>query len=535
MGEPGDEEQLTGFLKAALRKTGKEAEPLNARNTHYAAVTLDGARRGGLRNLGYHTGIPVREREEYCFSCYARNGGGGARELRLSLESDSGEVYAAAALVITGGNWQKYTASLCPARTDFSGRLVITSEGAGCFYLDMVSLFPEKTFMGRENGLRADLAALLKDMKPRFVRFPGGCLVHDGSLDPDARDSLYRWKDSIGPVESRPARRNNWNYNQTLGLGYYEYFLFCEDIGAAPLPVLPGACNPHNKTAAPLDSLAPWIDDALDLIEFANGDLDTVWGAKRAELGHPAPFGLEYIAIGNEETQEEFFERYPYFHQAIKARYPGIKIINSAGQYAADGGFTLGWESARENGSDIVDEHYYNAPEWFIVKCRRYDAFPRGANDPKVFVGEYASWGSTWYNALCEAAFMTGLERNAGLVALACYAPLLCNAAYVNWKPNLLYYNNHEAFGSANYYVQKLFMQNQGVCSALRCSIKKIALLRNFLPCKLPADFVRGSLEKREITRIFHRIIQSATGCRGPAPLPLTRCAKRRRLRVRRR
>ena len=202
------------------------------------------------------------------------------------------------------------------------------------------------------------------------------------------------------------------------------------------------------------------FDDALDLIEFANGDPSTEWGAIRAELGHPEPFGLEYIGIGNEEVGEPFFERYPYFHRAIKEKYPNIKIINSSGPFAAGSEYERGWKSARENKSDLVDEHYYQSPEWFLAHYHRYDDFK--ADDPKVFLGEYASTGNTYYNALAEAAFMTGLEKNAHAVGLACYAPMLCNVDYVNWKPDLIWFNNHEVYGTPNYYVQKLFMHHQG-------------------------------------------------------------------------
>jgi alpha-L-arabinofuranosidase len=308
--------------------------------------------------------------------------------------------------------------------------------------------------------MREDIAEMLAALRPKFMRFPGGCLVHDGTLNADDRDSMYRWKNTIGPIEQRPPRRNNWRYNQTLGLGFYEYFLFCEDIGAKPIPVLPAGYDPHHKRIVPLDELQPWIDDALDLIEFANGDVTTRWGAVRAELGHPELFGLEYIAIGNEEVGEPFFERYAIFHRAIRERYPEIKIINTSGPFPAGGEYERGWRSARENGSDYVDEHYYVSPEWMLANIDRYDHF--SADDPKVFLGEYATWGNTYYNALVEAAYMTRLERNAHAVGLACYAPLLCNVNYVNWRPDLIWFNNHQVYGTPNYYVQKLFMHHQG-------------------------------------------------------------------------
>jgi alpha-L-arabinofuranosidase len=451
-----------------VEKDGGKAElsvedesPLNGRNLHYASIQIVNEGGGvGIRNLGFNTGIPVRQGESYLFSMYARRNDSFEEPVRVAIESAEGIVYAEVSITVGTAEWARYEAVLTANATDFSSRLAVTTKGKGQLCLDMVSLFPEKTYKRRPNGLREDIAALLAELKPKFMRFPGGCLVHDGSLNPDDRNSMYRWKNTIGDVAERPARRNNWSYNQTLGLGYYEYFQFCEDIGAKAIPVLPGGYDPHHKRIVPLDELGPWIDDALDLIEFATGDATTVWGAKRAELGHPEPFGLEYIAIGNEEVGEPFFERYPYFHKAIKERYPDIKIINSSGPFAAGGEYERGWKSARENRSELVDEHFYQSPEWFLAHYHRYDGFK--ADEPKVFLGEYATWGNTYYNALAEAAFMTGLEKNAHAVGLACYAPMLCNADYVNWKPDLIWFNNHQVYGTPNYYVQKLFMNHQG-------------------------------------------------------------------------
>lgn len=329
----------------------------------------------------------------------------------------------------------------------------------GSVSFDTISLFPVETYKGRENGLRKDLATALEVMKPRFLRFPGGCLVHDGSLDSKARNSLYRWKNTIGPLYDRPARRNNWGYNQTLGLGYYEYFLLCEDIQAQPLPVLPAGFNPHKGEGCDLSQIGEWVQEALDLIEFANADESTTWGRIRAELGHPKPFGLKYLAIGNEEIGEGFFERYPYFHQAIREKYPEIQIINSAGPFPVGEGYEAGWESARKHGSDLVDEHYYSNPEWFIANMHHYDALD--AKGPGVFLGEYASWGNTYENALVEAAYMTHLEK-AAAVKLACYAPLFCNISYKNWTPDMIFFNEEKRLLTANYYVQKMFMEHQG-------------------------------------------------------------------------
>lgn len=448
-----------GGGKAEL--TIEVSNPLNTRNPHYVAINIlsdgDGV---GIMNLGFNSGIPVKQGESYLFSVYVRRDASFDEPLVVTIEGTDGTVHGEATIVANSSKWAKYEATITANATDNSTRLVIVTKGKGKLYLDLVSLFPIKTYRNRPRGLRNDLATLLADLRPKFMRFPGGCLVHDGSLNPDDRNSMYRWKNTIGDIEQRPARRNNWHYNQTLGLGYYEYFQFCEDIDAKPIPILPGGVDPHHHRSVPIEELTPWIEDALDLIEFANGDTSTRWGAIRAELGHPEPFGLEYIGIGNEEVGEPFFERYPYFHRAIKAKYPNIKIINSSGPFAAGSEYDRGWKSARENNSDLVDEHYYQSPEWFLAHYHRYDEFK--ADDPKVFLGEYASTANTYYNALAEAAFMTGLEKNAHAVKLACYAPLLCNVDYINWKPNMIWFNNHEVYGTPSYYVQKLFMHHQG-------------------------------------------------------------------------
>ncbi len=432
--------------------------PLHVDNPHY--LSINGGRGSWFRNTGYNSGVYVEDGREYRFSLFARLWNGEERVcLKVSVENDEHAVFAEGSVSLHGTEWKRYEVTLKAAGTTTEGRLVLAPQEMLRADLDMISLFPKDTFMGRENGMRKDLAQTLADMKPGFVRFPGGCLVHDGSLNDHDRNSMYRWKRTIGKIEERPSWKNNWEYNQSLGLGFYEYFCFCEDIGAKPVPVLPGGFNPHNGTSVPLEDIHEWVQDALDLIEFANGPEDTGWGKIRADLGHPEPFGLEYIGIGNEEIGEEFFERYPYFHNAIRKKYPQIRIINTAGPFAVGEGWEEGWRSARENGSDLIDEHYYASPEWFLANMHHYDDYD--ADGPGVFLGEYASWGNTYYNALVEAAYMTHLERSKA-VAMACYAPLLCNVDYVNWKPDLLWFNNHAVVKTPNYHVQKLFMRYQG-------------------------------------------------------------------------
>ena len=433
--------------------------PFSKRNPNYLILEINKAgTRAGIKNLGYNSGIAVKEDESYNFSCYAKSDK--PCEITVSIDNAYGEVITEKSLNITSNEWTEYSFTLTSPVDDFSAVLAVTSKQECKFCLDFVSLFPVKTYKNRKNGMRNDIAEMLADLKPKFMRFPGGCLIHDGTLNSDDRNSMYRWKNTIGAVTDRPSRRNNWRYNQSLGLGYFEYFQFCEDIGAKPLPVLPAGYNPHMEQAVPLDEMQEWIDDALDLIEFANGTADTKWGKIRCDMGHAEPFNLEYLAVGNEEVGQGFWDRYDLFHKAIKEKYPQIKIINSAGPFPQGGEFERGWNNAKKNGSDLVDEHYYTSPEWMLANCHRYDNMP--SDGPKVFLGEYASWGNTYYNALIEAAYMTGLENNAHAIGLVCYAPLLCNVDYINWQPDMIWFDNHRVYGSANYYVQKMFMNCTG-------------------------------------------------------------------------
>lgn len=448
---------LTAWEKAGeINWEVRTEQPLHSENPHYLHVEAQSG--GAVCNRGYNTGMFVEEGKGYDFSVYAKSAEGSIR-IRVTVETEDSRVCAQGALVISGGEWKKYELQVKAIQTTTCGRLVLTFETEAVCDLDMVSLFPQDTFLGKKGGLRKDIAQALQEMKPKFMRFPGGCLVHDGSLNDHDRNSMYRWKRTLGKAEERPSWRNNWGYNQSLGLGYFEYFCFCEEIGAEPVPILPGGFNPHKGIGVPLEEIDEWVADALDLIEFANGSGDSGWGKIRKELGHETPFGLKYIGIGNEEVGDGFFERYPYFHRAIREKYPDIKIINTAGPFASGESYEAGWRSADKYGSDLVDEHYYSSPEWFLANMHHYEDYDE--NGPKVFLGEYASWGNTYYNALVEAAYMTHLERSKA-VAMACYAPMLCNVDYVNWKPDMLWFDNHTVLKTPNYYVQKLFMENQG-------------------------------------------------------------------------
>ncbi len=444
---------------------------LHENNRNYLRLDVDADQRGsayGITNSGYNTGIAVERGERYDFSVWARIDAG-ETPLVITLHDDSGSLTSRPLRrIVRGDGWAQYTGTLTATRTSATGRLTVSAQGTGTVSLDMVSLFPQDTFRGRKNGLRKDLAEKIAALEPGFLRFPGGCLVNTGSHEayeaPDwERRRSYQWKDTIGPVHERPTNANFWGYNQTLGLGYYEYFLFAEDIGATPVPVVPAlvtGCGENRATDDP-ELLRRHIQDTLDLIEFANGPVTSEWGAVRAGMGHPEPFGLTHLAVGNEENlPDEFFERFERFRAAIEAEHPDITVISNSGPDDTGAVFDRAWELNRRAGVDMVDEHYYNDPAWFLENNDRYDSYDR--QGPAVFVGEYASRGNRFRNALAEAAYMTGLERNADIVRMASYAPLLANVDHVQWEPDLIWFDNDSSWGSANYEVQKLFMTNVG-------------------------------------------------------------------------
>ncbi|MCX4910174.1 alpha-L-arabinofuranosidase C-terminal domain-containing protein [Streptomyces sp. NBC_00878] len=449
---------LTSWATTGTAKTADDDGRLNARNRTYLA--LDGG--SSVTNSGYSTGIAVAKGKAYDFSVWAR--AEGPPPLTVTLRDADGEL-APARRVGARGGWAKYTARLTATRTSTTGRLTVAAEGPVA--LDMISLIPRDTYKG--HGLRKDLARKIAALDPAFVRFPGGCLVNTGSMQDYSeasnweRKRSYQWKDTIGPVEQRATNANFWGYNQSYGLGYYEYFQFSEDIGAMPLPVVPALVTGCGQNRAVDDDalLKRHIQDTLDLIEFANGPVTSEWGKKRARMGHSKPFRLTHLAVGNEENlPNEFFERFKQFRTAIEAKYPEITVISNSGPDDTGSTFDTAWKLNREANVDMVDEHYYNSPAWFLQNNDRYDSYDR--NGPKVFLGEYASQGNTFKNALSEAAFMTGLERNADIVKLASYAPLLANEDCVQWRPDLIWFNNHASWNSANYEVQKLFMRNVG-------------------------------------------------------------------------
>jgi alpha-L-arabinofuranosidase len=441
----------TGELKVEIYA------PLHPRNPNYAVVVLKGdAGEAGLANTGYGGGIPVAAGATYDLSLYARAQSGAIGPLRVALERANGEALAAAELKAPGAAWAKQEVSLTPAQGDPAARLVITTASSGTLCLDMVSLFPRDTFKGRKNGLRKDLAQAIADLHPRIVRFPGGCLVHGAGLD-----NAYFWKETVGPVEQRRPKWNRWGYHQTFGLGYFEFFQYCEDIGADALPILPagvscGFTKPFEVGSE--EQIQDMIQDAIDLVEFANGPADSRWGRVRAEMGHPAPFGLKYVGLGNEEHDTTSFRAiFPRFVTALRAKHPEIRIVGTSG---LGPGIPL-FDLMEATGVDISDEHYYEKPEWFIENRNRFDAVKRGQT--KIFVGEYASKGNRQFNAVAEAVYLAGIERNADHVVMGAYAPLLARYEYTQWtQANLIWFDNAAVVKTPNYWVQQLFSTHLG-------------------------------------------------------------------------
>ncbi len=446
---------------------------------HYVMLSYPGhnARRTGLVNEGYF-GIGVLEGEEYRFSVWARAPKGTAR-IRVQLidpnTMEERQEFVTEKVDINSDEWKKYEVVIKSPRTDNKAALRIFLDGKNPVALEHVSLFPVNTFKGRTNGMRRDIAQALADIHPGVFRFPGGCIVEGEELD-----NRYDWKNSIGPVENRPLNRNRWeftfehryfpDYFQSYGLGFFEFFQLSEDIGAEPLPVLNVgmACqfqNSGESAHAPMDQLDPYIQDCLDLIEFANGDTTTTWGKKRAEMGHAAPFNLKFIGVGNEQWGEFYFSRLQKFVEAIRAYYPDIKIIGTSGPDSEGDNFNLGWEAMKKQKVDLVDEHFYRPESWFLSSGLRYEGYDR--KGPKVFAGEYACHGkgkkwNHYETSLLEAAFMTDLERNADIVHMATYAPLLAHVEGWQWRPDLIWFDNVRMFKSVSYYVQQMYAMNKG-------------------------------------------------------------------------
>lgn len=467
------DEPLMGWMPFG-NVTVQTKNPAFDKNPHYVRLSYNKELTGtGLDNEGFK-GIGIEAGQNYQLTFYARTPSAAPIKLRVNLVNRTNDLFETKEIEVSGKDWKKYSVMLTPQATDAKSRLRITMASKGTVDLEHISMFPEKTYKNRENGMRADLGEALENLNPGVFRFPGGCIVEGTNLA-----TRYQWKNTVGPVENRPININRWNYTfphkkfsdyyQSYGLGFYEYFLLSEDLGAEPLPVLNCglSCQYENDDPnenCPVDKLQPYIDDALDLIEFANGPVSSKWGKIRAEMGHPAPFNLKMIAIGNEQWGPLYPERLEPFVAAIRAKYPEIQIVGSSGPQAEGEDFEYLWPEMRRLNVDLVDEHYYRSPEWFLAGAGRYDDYDR--EGPKVFAGEYAchpnNRENSFLTALAEAAFMTGFERNADVVYLCTYAPLFAHVDAWQWRPDLIWFDNLSSVMTPNYYVQQMYGQNPG-------------------------------------------------------------------------
>jgi alpha-L-arabinofuranosidase len=448
--------------------------PFNAANPHYLRVESRSVATFGVANEGFR-GIGVRAGDLYDFTAQARSVEG-VTSLALELVAADGTVLASSTIGNLASEWAEVAATLTPNATAPRARLNVVIKGEGAVDLDFISLFPRATWKNRPGGLRADMVQALADLKPGFLRFPGGCIVEGSELD-----KRYQWKTTIGPVEERTLLINRWNYEfshrptpdyfQTFGLGFFEYFQLAEDLGAEPLPILNCgmACQYNSGELVPLSQLDPYIQDALDLIEFANGPATSDWGGKRAAMGHAEPFQLKMLGVGNEQWGPQYIERYAAFAKALKARHPDIQLVSGSGPSPADKRFDYLWPQLRALNADFVDEHCYANPIWFLSNSQRYDRYDR--NGPKVFFGEYAVQTdkivsvdnrNNWEGALAEAAFLTGVERNAEVVRMASYAPLFAHVDGWQWTPDLIWADNLRVLRTPNYQVQQLYMHHRG-------------------------------------------------------------------------
>lgn len=523
--------------------------PIHPNNPHYAVLKID--RPGAaLTNAGFD-GIALKAGEKYNLSLFARIPQGKSNKLLIRLVDAAGTVQGESSVTISSRAWKTYKTTLT-SKTSSDAHLEILPQSTGEVALDMISLFPQSTFKGRKNGLRADLAQTLADMHPRFIRFPGGCVAHGDGLK-----NIYHWKNTIGALEARKPARNLWGYHQSMGLGYFEYFQFCEDIGAEPLPVLAagvpcqnsachGALRGGQQGGIPMEEMPAYIQDILDLIEWANGDAKkTKWGKVRAEAGHPKPFNLKYIGIGNEDLITDIFEeRFTMIFNAIKEKHPEITVIGTVGPFNEGTDYVEGWKLADKLGIPLVDEHYYQTPGWFLHNQDFYDKYDR-SKKTKVYLGEYATHipgrKANIETALTEALYLTALERNGDVVHMTSYAPLLAKEKHTQWNPDLIYFNNREVKPTTGYYVQKLYGQHAGdtyipshiqldnpdrrVKLRIGSSIVRdsntgdwIVKLVNFLPVSVEADIHLPNI--RAVRSSAERTVLSGTPeC---TPLPVT-------------
>ena len=465
-----------GFMEPRM------SDPLHPNNPTYMRLHVERVRefydyqgwKGvGLQNDGFD-GISVKAGASYTFSAFMRNVSGDAKQVRVALVEPQGwgkdpRLLAEATFEADGNNWKQYQAVLTPQEDCTKAALQVLVLNTGEVDVDQLSLMPQDTYKG--HGLRRDLAEALEALHPKFMRFPGGCVVHGGG---DGFWNTYRWKNTVGPRHQRPGLKNTWGYHQSMGLGYFEYFQLCEDIGMEPLPILPCgvSCQGTNggwgmkgqaQEVVPMEEMDEWVQDALDLIEWANGDATTRWGRVRAEAGHPEPFNLKYLGLGNEERiSPEFCERFKYIYNKVREAHPEIVIVGTAGpgSHPGNGDFENGWKLAEELGMPIIDEHYYEKNDYFLTS-RQYDKYPRDRKT-KVYLGEYAAKDKKLIDALAEALYLIHVERNGDVVCMTSYAPLFARKNATNWNPDLIYFDNERPYLTCSYYVQQMFGQSAG-------------------------------------------------------------------------
>ncbi len=463
----------------------ESATPLHPNNPNYAVLDIKNPGIA-LSNTGFD-GIVVRKGEKYDFSLFVKQINGKTGHIKVQLVNEKGEILAENTIKSPAAKWKKLQAVLTAGNNADKATLQIIPSGNGKLAVDMVSLFPQKTFMGRKNGLRTDLAQTLADMKPKFIRFPGGCVAHG-----DGIQNIYHWKNTVGPIETRKGQRNIWNYHQSAGLGYFEYFQFCEDIGAAPLPVVAAGVPCQNSAhggqngGIPMCDMDVYVQDVLDLIEWANGDPKiSKWAKMRADAGHPKPFNLKYIGIGNEDLITDVFEeRFEIINKAVQEKYPDIVVIGTVGPFYEGTDYDEGWELATRLKIPMVDEHYYVSPGWYIHNQDYYDKYDRKKS--KVYLGEYASHlpgrPTNLETALTEAMHLINIERNGDVVHMTSYAPLLAKEGFTQWNPDLIYFSNTEVKPTVGYYVQKMVGNNAG---------------NFYIPAKLTLNIERDDVRKR--------------------------------------
>ena len=461
----------------------RKDNPIHPNNPTYMRLSVErvkefydykGWKGFGLQNDGFE-GISVKAGQNYDFSAFIRNIGSD-KQIRVVLIEPQGwkkdpKLLAEATFDVSGNQWKQYCVVLTPSEDCAKAVLQVLVLNTGELDIDQLSLMPQDTYKG--HGLRKDLAQALADLHPKFMRFPGGCVVHGGG---DGFWNTYRWKTTIGPKEQRRSLKNTWGYHQSMGLGYFEYFQFCEDLGMAPLPILPCgvSCQGTNggwdmwptqaQDVVPMSEMDEWVQDAIDLIEWANGDPATnKWAKMRADAGHPAPFGLKYLGIGNEEKiSPEFAERFKYMYEKVMKAHPEIVIVGTAGPGSHPGNpdFENGWKLAEELGMPIIDEHYYE-PNAYFLSSRQYDSYPRDRKT-KVYLGEYAAKDKKLIDALAEGLYLLDVERNGDVVIMSSYAPLFARKNATNWNPDMIYFDNERPFLTCSYYVQQMFGQSSG-------------------------------------------------------------------------